>query len=207
MTSGDDYDGLEQAAGGDVRPIAELLGTIFTLLDFETVETRYKDEKTGQQRSTQIAILIPDGEDEPLRYWLGGVQVNRQLFWLKTTGRLPIVMKLGGEGTQDSPYKLMRPGEKAPVVQAAKSAGAKVTGRKPFDALEGFRTDGVLDGKAFVRFWQDQGFGPDELSEIIGPITASALEQWFKQNKNKTVDNLLAIAQANRDEPQELPFE
>lgn len=208
MAENEDYDGLESAAGGDVRPTTELMGTVFTLIDFEVVETRYKDEKTGQNRMTQIATLIPEDEEEHVRYWLGGVQVNRQLSWLKTTGALPMVMKLGGEGTQESPYKLVRPDEETPLVEAGKAAGAKVVGRKGADALMGFRDkQGKLDQSAFVGFWQDQGFGADDLGEIIGPITASSVEHWFKTNKGKTVDDLLTIAQANRDEPEELPFE
>lgn len=205
----DDYDGLEQAAGGDVRATAELMGTTFELLSFEEVETRYKDEKLGKNRVTQIATLVLEGEEEQLRYWLGGVQVNRQLAYLKTTGRLPLIMKLGGEGNQDSPYKLIRPDDETPLVEAGRAAGAKVVGRKGADALEAFRQGGTgtLDTKGFVRFWQDQGYGPDDLHEIIGPITASSLEHWFKVNKGKTVDDLLTIAEANRAEPEELPFE
>ena len=134
--------------------------------------------------------------------------MNRQLAYLKTTGRLPMVMKLGGQGNQDSPYKLVRPNEETPLVEAGKAAGAKVVERKQMDALMAFRDNkGVLDAKGFVRFWQDQNFGPDDLSEIIGPVTASSLEHWFKTNKGKTVDNLLAIAKANRDNAEELPFD
>ena len=106
MANGDDYDGLEQAAGGDVRATAELMGATFKLLDFEEIQTRWEDEKTGAKRQTQIATLILNGEEEPLRYWLGGVKVNRQLVYLKTTGRLPLVMKLGGEGNGRCPEGL-----------------------------------------------------------------------------------------------------
>jgi len=208
MADGEDYDGLEQAAGGDVRATAELIGATFTLIDFEEIQTRWEDEKTGNKRTTQIATLILEGEEEQLRYWLGGVQLNRQLSWVKTTGRLPMVMKLGGEGNQDSPYKLVAPGEETPLVEASKAAGGLVVERKGADALVGFRDKkGALDAKAFVGFWQDQGFGPDDLSEIIGPITASSLEHWFKTNKGKAVEDLLLIAEANRDNPEELPFE
>ena len=41
MANGDDYDGLEQAAGGDVRPTAELVGATFELLDFEEIQPRW----------------------------------------------------------------------------------------------------------------------------------------------------------------------
>lgn len=201
---GDDYDGLEQAAGGDVRATAELMGMTFELLSFEEVETRYKDEKLGKNRVTQIATLILEGEEEQLRYWLGGVQVNRQLAYLKTTGRLPLVMKLGGEGNQDSPYKLVPPDDETPLVEAGKAAGAKVVGRKGIDALAAFRDkEGALDTKGFGRFWQDQGHGLDELRDIIGPLTASSVEHWFKVNKGKQLDSLLDLAQANREKSTE----
>lgn len=204
--NGDDYDGLEKAAGGDISPTAELLDQTFTLIDFEAVGTRFKDETTGGQRNTQIATLILEGEAEEQRFWLGGVMVNRQLAWLKTTGRLPMLIKLGGKGTQDSPYKLVQPdGEdtESPLAKRARAAGPKVV-----DALEGFRDkDGKLDGVGFVRFWQDQGYGPDELSDIVHATTPSAVEHWFKTHKGKTMNDLLAIAQANREEPEELPFE
>jgi len=213
MANGEDYDGLEQAAGGDVRPTAELVGRTFELLDFEQIPTRWEDEKTGEKRHTQIATLILDGEE--LRYWLGGVLVSRQLSWAKTTGRLPMTMKLGGQGNQDSPYKLVRPDEETPLVTAGKAAGAKVVGRSK-DALAGFRdNDGTVDTKGFGRFWQEQNYGLDELRGIIGPLTASALEHWFKVNKGKTVDDLLTLAMASRGDaamadqevPEEEPFE
>ena len=209
MAKGDGYDGLEQAAGGDVRATAELMGATFELIDFEEIQTRWEDERTDAKRQTQIATLILDGEE--LRYWLGGVKVNRQLAYLKTTGRLPLVMKLGGEGNQDSPYKLVRPDEapaESPLVKRAKAAGARPVKDAPFDSLQSFRgNDGKLDGAAFVRFWQGQGYGPDNLSDIVGAASGPAVEEWFKKNKGKTVDDLLTIAQANRVSEEALPFD
>ena len=210
MANGDDYDGLEQAAGGDVRPTAELVGATFELLDFEEIQTRWEDEKTGAKRHTQIATLVLEGDEEPLRYWLGGVQVNRQLAYLKTTGSLPMVMKLGGQGNQDSPYKLVRPDEETPLVKAGKAAGAKVVERKQMDALIAFRdNDGALDTKGFGRFWQDQGYGLDELRDIIGPLTAVSVEKWFSENPGKPVDELLKVAKAKHggETGAEEPFE
>ena len=207
MTNGDDYDGLEQAAGGDVRAMAELLGTTFTLVDFESVETRFKDEKTGLNRCTHIARIIPEGEEEEVRYWMGGVVVNRQLTWLKTTGRLPFRVNLGGKGNQEAPYKLVAPDKKPTVKKPPASRLGRVPG--PDDPLDYFRLgNGKLDTKAFVVWWQEQGFGPDDLADVVGATSASAVEAWFAADPMRTIQALIEEAQqiAHQDE-EELPFE
>jgi hypothetical protein len=203
-----DYDGLRQAAGGDVRPTAELLGQTFTLIDFENVETRYKDEKGGGNKSTHIATLTLDGEEEQVRYWLGGVVLNRQLAWLKTTGRLPLRLKLGGKGNQESPYELVEPDEKPKVKPKAEKP--KAFKERIGDPLDYFRTgDGKLDSKAFVQWWEEEGLTSNDLASVIGKPTMTALEAWFAADATRTVQGLVdeasGMSQAEIDEA--LPFE
>lgn len=203
-----DYDGLRQASGGDVRPTAELLGQTFTLIDFENVETRYKDEKGGGNKSTHIATLTLDGEEEQLRYWLGGVVLNRQLAWLKTTGRLPFRVKLGGKGNQEAPYELEEPDGK-PKAQKPRADKPKAFKEKVAedDPLAYFRLgDGKLNSKAFVEWWEGGVLTSNDLSGVIGTPTMSALQSWFDADPTRTLDTLVDEASGTQVD-EALPFE
>jgi len=208
-----DYDGLRQASGGDVRPTAELLGQTFTLVEFESIETRYKDEKGGGNKSTHIATLTLDGEEEQVRYWLGGVVLNRQLAWLKTTGRLPFRVKLGGKGNQEAPYELEEPDGK-PKAQKPKADKPKVDRPKTFkqridDPLDYFRLgSGQLDSKAFMQWWEEEGgLTSNDLAGVIGQPTMTALEAWFAADPTRTVQGLVDEASGETQVDEALPFE
>jgi len=217
-----DYDGLRQASGGDVRPTTELLGQTFTIIDFEDIETRFQDAKGGN-KSTHIATLTLEGEEEQVRYWLGGVVLNRQLAWLKTTGRLPFRLKLGGKGNQEAPYELVEPEEKAkkPRTLKPKTTAKDVTYSPengvnlpppPDDPLDYFRLgDGKLDSKAFVQWWEEEGgLTSNDLASVIGKPTMTALEAWFAADPTRTVQGLVdeASGETQVDEiKDELPFE
>ena len=205
MANGDVYDGLAKAAGGDIGPTAELVGCVFTLLSFETVETKFKDDK-GKNKVTQIATLVLEGQEESQRNWLGGVELNRQLPWLEQNGHLPVVVKLGGEGNQDSPYELVAPDQKAPAKKKAAPLKERLTSDDP---LSSFRLDtGKLDTTAFVRWWQEQGLGPDELADVVGAANATAVEAWFAADPLRTTQTLIDEARFDSvPEDQELPFD
>jgi hypothetical protein len=213
-----DYDGLRQASGGDVRPTAELLGQTFTIIDFEDIETRFQDAKGGN-KSTHIATLTLEGEEEQVRYWLGGVVLNRQLAWLKTTGRLPFRLKLGGKGNQEAPYELVEPGAELrkkpqnPEVERPKTK-PKVDRPKTFkdridDPLDYFRTgDGKLDSKAFMQWWEEEGgLTSNDLASVIGKPTMTALEAWFAADLTRTVQGLVDEAAQRVADDEALPFE
>jgi len=215
-----DYDGLKQSSGGDIRPMAELLGQTFTLVDFEDIETRFKDERTGLNRCTHIARVILDGEEEEVRYWMGGVIVNRNLAWIKTTGRLPFRVKLGGKGNQEAPYELVEP--ETPQWDAshppklakpvAEKIKPKVDRPKTFkdriaDPLACFRKDGKLDSKAFVQWWEEEGgLTSNDLASVIGQPTMTALEAWFAADATRTVQGLVDEASGTAVD-EALPFE
>jgi len=219
-----DYDGLRQASGGDVRPTTELLGQTFTIIDFEDIETRFQDAKGGGNKATHIATLTLEGEEEQVRYWLGGVVLNRQLAWLKTTGRLPFRLKLGGKGNQEAPYELVEPEtpqwDASHPLKLAKPVAEKIKPKvdrpKTFkdridDPLAYFRTgDGKLDSKAFVQWWEEEGgLTSNDLASVIGKPTMTALEEWFAADPRRTVQMLVdaagGVSQAEIDEA--LPFE
>jgi len=214
-----DYDGLRQASGGDVRPTTELLGQTFTIIDFEDIETRFQDAKGGN-KSTHIATLTLEGEEEQVRYWLGGVVLNRQLAWLKTTGRLPFRLKLGGKGNQEAPYELVEPEEKAkkPRTLKPKTTAKDVTYSPengvnlpppPDDPLDYFRLgDGKLDSKAFVQWWEEEGgLTSNDLASVIGKPTMTALEAWFAADLTRTVQGLVDEAAQRVADDEALPFE
>jgi len=214
-----DYDGLRQASGGDVRPTTELLGQTFTIIDFEDIETRFQDAKGGN-KSTHIATLTLEGEEEQVRYWLGGVVLNRQLAWLKTTGRLPFRLKLGGKGNQEAPYELVEPEEKAkkPRTLKPKTTAKDVTYSPengvnlpppPDDPLDYFRLgDGKLDSKAFVQWWEEEGgLTSNDLASVIGKPTMTALEAWFAADPTRTVQGLVDEAAQRVADDEALPFE
>jgi len=205
-----DYDGLRQSAGGDVRPTAELLGQTFTIIDCEDIETRFQDPKGGGNKTTHIATLTLEGEEEQVRYWLGGVVLNRQLAWLKTTGRLPFRVKLGGKGNQEAPYELVEPDGKPKAKPKTKTTARDVTCSE--DPLAYFRTgDGKLDSKAFVQWWSEQGLTSNDLASVIGKSTMSALQSWFDANPTRTVQGLVDEAMGETKPPwaedEALPFE
>jgi len=219
-----DYDGLRQASGGDVRPTTELLGQTFTIIDFEDIETRFQDAKGGN-KSTHIATLTLEGEEEQVRYWLGGVVLNRQLAWLKTTGRLPFRLKLGGKGNQEAPYELVEPEtpqwDASHPLKLAKPVAEKIKPKvdrpktfkqKTDDPLDYFRTgDGKLDSKAFMQWWEEEGgLTSNDLASVIGKPTMTALEAWFAADLTRTVQGLVdeASGETQVDEiKDELPFE
>jgi hypothetical protein len=218
MANGDVYDGLAKAAGGDIGPTAELVGCVFTLLSFETVETKFKDDK-GKNKVTQIATLVLEGQEESQRNWLGGVELNRQLPWLEENGHLPVVVKLGGKGNQESPYELVAPNaESSPDAPPAEAKSAKkAVGQKSADPLAHFRNpDGSLnwegDPKSFVETLerQPEGFTRYGLAAVIGAYSPQALEHWLKVG-NRTITDLKKVMLKARegipDPRDELPFE
>ena len=225
--NGDIYDEIEAAAGGDIGPTLELLGQTFTLVDFELQQTRFIDEKTGENRITHIATVALEGgsEEERPRYWLGGFLVNRQLAAIREKGiPLPLLLKLGGKGTKESPYMLLRPDGTAssavaslpeadseenpkdsPLVKRAKKAGATevVTVRRK----DGEQAD--MPWADFCGLWQGEGYGLDELGDICGATSAQALTHWFAADKGRTITVLKVEATKRRKplEEEKMPFE
>jgi len=214
-----DYDGLRQASGGDVRPTTELLGQTFTIIDFEDIETRFQDAKGGN-KSTHIATLTLEGEEEQVRYWLGGVVLNRQLAWLKTTGRLPFRLKLGGKGNQEAPYELVEPETPQwdayhplklakPVAEKIKPKVVKTFKQRIDDPLDYFRLgSGQLNSKAFMQWWEEEGgLTSNDLASVIGKPTMTALEAWFAADATRTVQGLVDEAAQRVADDEALPFE
>lgn len=205
---------LEQA--GDRPGMEELEGQVFQINKAFEIE---KEKSTFQEGDYFFANLDIQVEDEDRVYEMQqrftGRRVIRQLIWIKQENLIPIRVRvchrpdLAGNPWSLEVVDSNEAAQSEPVEPRGQVATAiKKPTRAAPDALEGFRDkDGKLDGVGFVRFWQDQGYGPDELSEIVGAASASAVEHWFKVNKGKTMNDLLAIAQTNRDNPEELPFE
>jgi len=192
----DAHEKAAEAAKSTAIATEDLLNEVFSIETIRSVQTKF-----GQRKI--VTIFWPPESDEVQEAWLSGVVIDRQLDAIKDD--LPAIFTLTRDSEPNSPYILVAPDEGAhePVEAAAKKPGGK-TGV----CLADFRDEnGKLMLKSFVGWWQDQGYGPDDLQDIIGENTGQALEQWFAADKTRTLETLLMAAQAGYDEPEELPFE
>jgi len=198
MTNRDVYEKASQAAKSAALPTEQLLGEVFSIESFQGIETKF-----GQRFIA--TIRWPVDSDATQEAWMSGVVLSRQLEAIKDD--LPAVFSLHREDEPNSPYELVEPDEKPTVKKPPASRLGRVPG--PDDPLDYFRLgNGKLDTKAFVVWWQEQGFGPDDLADVVGATSASAVEAWFAADPMRTIQALIEEAQqiAHQDE-EELPFE
>ncbi len=196
------YDELRSAASGDVIATSELLDRTFTIISHEQITTGFKD-KNDNPKVTNIAVIKFEGEDEEIRAWLGGVQLNRQLHTMSAKGHLPLRVVLRRNPGPNEPYYLDDP-----------SAGAYKTADKILgDPLGEFRDGGKLDAAAFIQWWHDRGYTTEELTSIIGGNKPSELEKWFAvegrelQTLVKAAHDLRFAPDLADEEAEDLPFE
>lgn len=196
----DIYEKAAQAAKGTALPTQQLVGEVFSIESFETVETQF-----GKR---QIAtIRWPVDSDETQEAWMSGVVLSRQLEAIKDD--LPAVWTLRRDDEPNSPYELVAPPEKAkkpkPFKERIKTTARDVTCSD--DPLAYFRTgDGKLDSKAFVQWWSEQGLCSNDLAGVIGQPTMSALQSWFDADATRTVQGLVDEASGTQID-EALPFE
>lgn len=204
---------------GDALSMHDLVGKVFQVVTFTPGES---EGKWGTQRWNLAQVIIEDGDETfETEAFLSGARVNRQLDWLLYERMLPARVRVIRRGDlQGNPWDLVPaeaevpdetvPPEDSALVQAAKKRGASEKARKKADPLQHFRNeDGSVKWQAFVARWQKEGFGLDELGDIIGANSASALEHWLATDKARTITTLKEQAIAKRAKPaeEEPPFE
>jgi len=197
MANGDVYERAAQAAETPATPTEHLLGEVFSIESFKKLTTKFGERYIA-------TIRWPVDSDATQEAWMSGVVVVRQLEAIKDD--LPAVFSLHRNEEPNSPYELVAPPEKA----TTKKSPAKKGQAKSDDPLDYFRLGtGKLDTKAFVQWWQEQGFGPDDLADVVGAASASAVEAWFAADMTRTVQGLVDEARRMRHQgdDEELPFE
>ena len=190
MTNENIYDKAAQAAESTAIPTAELLGEVFAIESFKSVETQFGKRYIA-------TIRWPADSDETQEAWMSGVILSRQLDSIKDD--LPAIWTLHRDDEPNSPYKLIEPPEKPkmkPKVDKPKTFKQRID-----DPLDYFRTgDGKLDSKAFMQWWeQEGGLTSNDLASVIGQPTMTALEAWFDADPTRTLQGLVDEAA--------LPFE
>jgi hypothetical protein len=179
MTNENIYDKAAQAAESTAIPTAELLGEVFAIESFKSVETQFGKRYIA-------TIRWPADSDETQEAWMSGVILSRQLDSIKDD--LPAIWTLHRDDEPNSPYKLIAPPEKPKM----KPKVVKTFKERIDDPLDYFRLgDGTLDSKAFVQWWNEQELDSNDLASVIGKLTMDALEAWFAADATRTVQGLV----------------
>ena len=196
MTNENIYEKAAQAAKGTALPTQQLVGEVFSIESFETVETQF-----GKR---QIAtIRWPVDSDETQEAWMSGVVLSRQLEAIKDD--LPAVWTLRRDDEPNSPYELVAPPEKPKT----KPKVVKTFKQRIDDPLDYFRLgSGQLNSKAFMQWWEEEGgLTSNDLASVIGKPTMDALEAWFAADATRTVQGLVDEAAQRVADDEALPFE